>query len=66
MSFVKTAFNDIIEIINESRSSDYIKWSDAIIKQGDGKSENLIEIEKNMKSFYKKFMIEDPSFEIKG
>ena len=66
MSFVKAEFNDIIEIINESRSSDYIKWSDAIIKQGDVKSENLKEIEKNMKSFYKKFMIEDPSFEIKG
>jgi hypothetical protein len=66
LSFVKAVFNDIVEIINESRSNDYIKWSDAIIKQGDGKSENLIEIEKNMKSFYKKFMIEDPSFEIKG
>jgi len=49
LSFVKAAFNDIIEIINESRNNDYIKWSDAIIKQGDVKSENLKEIEKNMK-----------------
>jgi len=49
LSFVKAVFNEIIEIINESRNNDYIKWSDAIIKQGDVKSENLKEIEKNMK-----------------